>query len=118
MVLADDPSTAAEAQPFAVRATLLAPGDPAVLDTLGQVLLKNGKGTAGLLALKQAALYAPDDASINYHLALAFIAGKDHGPALSSLEKAVKRGDFPEATQAKELLARLSSGLTGTGVMR
>lgn len=77
---------------YAVRAYLLAPEDGAVNDTLGYVLLKNGKIDAGLKALKTAAALIPGDASVHYHLGLAYYGRGDRDLAIESLRKAVDMG--------------------------
>ena len=49
-----------KAMSYAEKASALAPGNPAVLDTLGTLLIKKGDVTQGLAKLQQAAQLAPN----------------------------------------------------------
>jgi putative PEP-CTERM system TPR-repeat lipoprotein len=93
---------------YAVRAYSLLPRSGEVQDTLGLVFLKSGKINEGLKTLKQAAMLAPDNPSIYYHLALALKEHKEPEAAAGYLQKSISLGDFPEADKAKKLLASLN----------
>ncbi len=108
-VLAGERRTLAAALPYAARAAQLAPGDSAVQDTLGYVLIRTGRTDAGLQVLKQASSLTPDDPSICYHLALGLRDSRDQAGAITYLEKALSRGDFPERADAAALLAKLNA---------
>lgn len=58
----------ASALKHAEQARALAPNQPQVNDTLGWVLVQQGQVEKGLRYLREAALRAPDDADIQYHL--------------------------------------------------
>lgn len=109
-LLAGERQTVSKAVPYAVRAFALAPGDAAVQDTMGFVLLRSGKIDAGLQTLQQAVRAVPDNPSIHYHLALAQHERQDRSGAVSSLERALGLGEFPERAQAKAMYASLKGG--------
>jgi len=92
---------------LATRAYTLTPNDGFVQDTLGFVLVKNGKVQEGLTALKKALELLPNNPSVHYHLALAYKEYNDKPKAIEYLQKAMSFGDFPEASNAKQLLAKL-----------
>ncbi len=104
---AEDNRDTAMALQLATRAYTLAPKDGFVQDTLGFVLIKNKKIQEGLTALKKAVELVPNNPSIYYHLALAYNEYGDKRRAMENLQKAVRFGDFPEASNAKQLLAKL-----------
>ena len=104
---AEDNKDRAMALQLASRAYTFAPTDGMVLDTFGYVLLKNGKMREGLTALKKAVEIIPNNPSIYYHLALAYKENSDERKAIESLQKAIRLGDFPELSQAKQLLSKL-----------
>jgi Flp pilus assembly protein TadD len=59
----------ARAEQLAVQASAIAPDNPAVADTLGTILLANGKVAEALEVLKKAATALPDDKSVQGHYA-------------------------------------------------
>lgn len=77
-LLAEAGTRLAEAERYLARARALAPGDPAILDSWGWLLLKQGKPRAAVRALDHAARYAPNEPEILVHLAVAWAA--DHAP--------------------------------------
>jgi Flp pilus assembly protein TadD len=93
---------------------MLAPGDGAVQDTLGFVLLQSGRSREGLQTLRRAASVLPDDPSVQFHLALALNELQDRAGALFHLEKSLGSGDFPEVMMAKKLLVHLNG--EGAGI--
>jgi putative PEP-CTERM system TPR-repeat lipoprotein len=92
---------------YATRAFMLAPQDDAIRDTLGYVLLKNGRIDQGVRMLKKASESSPKNPSILYHLALAYKANGDSSKARENLQKALAIGEFPEAQDAKALLENI-----------
>jgi tetratricopeptide (TPR) repeat protein len=92
---------------YATRAFVLAPQDDSIRDTLGYVLLKNGKVDQGLKMLKKASESSPKNPSIHYHLALGYKASGESSKAVESLQKALALGEFPEARDAKALLEKI-----------
>jgi tetratricopeptide (TPR) repeat protein len=85
-----------------------------VQDTLGYVLLKNGKVEEGLKVLEQAAVNAHDNPSVYYHLALAYNEHKEKDAAVKYLQKALGLGVFPEQHQATALSQLNSIRVAGT----
>ena len=104
---ADDNKDINMALQLATRAYTLAPNDGFVQDTLGFVLVKNGKIQEGFTALKKALELLPDNPSVHYHIALAYKEYNDKRRAIEYLQKAMSFGEFPEASNAKQLLAKL-----------
>jgi len=100
---------------FASRAYMLAPNDGFVLDTLGYVLLKNKKFDEAEKVLKKASETLPGNPSVHYHLALAYKERNNDALAIENARKAISTGDFPEAEQARLLLAGLNGGKTQAG---
>ena len=78
----DDP----KALSYAEKASALAPANPAVLDTLGMLLVKKGDVTQGLEKLQKAAQLAPNQSDIRLHLAKALIKAGDKVAARKELE--------------------------------
>jgi putative PEP-CTERM system TPR-repeat lipoprotein len=75
-----------KAMSYAEKASALAPGNPAVMDTLGTLLIKKGDVTQGLEKLQQAAQLAPNQAAIRLHLAKALIKAGDKAAARKELD--------------------------------
>jgi putative PEP-CTERM system TPR-repeat lipoprotein len=71
---------------YAEKAAALAPANPAILDTLGMLLIKKGDATQGLEKLQQAAQLAPNQADIRLHLAKALIKAGDKAAARKELD--------------------------------
>jgi Flp pilus assembly protein TadD len=108
MIYADkgDPRAAA----LASQAYSLAPS-PQVADTMGWVLMKSGKVGEGLLYLRRASAALPQNATVQYHLAVALDATGSKGEARTLLEKVIKAdGAFDEKADAQKLLDSLQHG--------
>ena len=97
------------AMDYANQARRLAPNDPYVLDTLGQLALNEGDAGRALGLLREAARHAPAEPEIQLHLAAALIkqerlaeAEQILTPLASTL--ASKLPDSPLAREAKTLL--------------
>ena len=71
---------------YAEKAATLAPATPAILDTLGTLLVKKGDVTQGLEKLRKAAQLAPNASDIRLHLAKALIKAGDKSAARKELE--------------------------------
>lgn len=104
---ADGYGSLSEAEHLARRAYSLQSSNPAVMETLGYVLFKNGQKTLALELLQQAAARLPDNGNAQYHLALALMETGNEAQAGLKLKKALQLGKFPEQDQAKNLLAQL-----------
>lgn len=92
---------------YATRAFMLAPQNDFIRDTLGYVLLKNGRIDQGLNMLKKASESSPKNPNILYHLALAYQKRGGAAKAAETLQKALALGDFPDARDAKVLLEKI-----------
>lgn len=96
------------ASAFAERALKLKPDSPAVLDTLGWILVQQGQVQRGIKLLQQALTKAPDLAEIQFHLASAFARSGDRTRAQRELERLLASGiAFPQAQEARALLKQL-----------
>jgi tetratricopeptide (TPR) repeat protein len=96
---------------FARRAHALAPNAPAVADTLGWILVQDGKVEEGLKLLADAAARSPADVEMQYHYAAALAksgAGADAEARLRRLLAANEK--FSSRADAEKLLAGLSKG--------
>jgi Flp pilus assembly protein TadD len=101
----DDPTRALT---YAQRARELRPEDVAVQDTLGTILLLEGRAGEALGLLQDAAEKWPTNPTIRYHYALALEQTGDTHRARRQVSALLQAGgDFPERTEAEELLARL-----------
>ncbi len=98
-LLADRGTRLADAEGYLRRARDLSPGDPAVLDSWGWLLLKRGKVRDAIVALDRAARYAPRESEILVHLATAWAA--DHAPrtAVELLDRAAALGPSKAVNQ-------------------
>jgi len=93
---------------FAEQALKLKPDNPAVMDTLGWILVQQGQPERGLKLLQQALSKVPDAAEIHYHLAAAYAKTGDSTRARQELKRLLDSGrDFPQEEQAKGLLKQL-----------
>ncbi|TWI62994.1 putative PEP-CTERM system TPR-repeat lipoprotein [Pseudoduganella lurida] len=108
LALAYQASGDARAQAAAEGALKALPDSPAVLDTLGWILVEQGEVPRGLGLLKQASAADPAAGEIRYHLAAAHARNNDKAAARRELETLLAaRGDRSQAEQARALLRRL-----------
>jgi putative PEP-CTERM system TPR-repeat lipoprotein len=99
------------ARSVAERAYLLAPNLPQTADTLGWILVKEGKPAAALGLLKEAGGTPSASPSIRYHLAVALNDVGEHAQALQLLHELTSGPtSFDEKPAAQKLLAELSKG--------
>jgi putative PEP-CTERM system TPR-repeat lipoprotein len=94
---------------YASRAYIIDSADVSVLDTLGYVLLKNGRPSEAVNMLKKAVRLAHKP-SVYYHLSLAYRAQGDRDKALENIKRALGLDGFAEREMAKLLLSELSGG--------
>jgi putative PEP-CTERM system TPR-repeat lipoprotein len=91
---------------FAARARALAPGLPAVLDTVGWIMVNTGQPMDGLAVLREAQARAGGNARVHYHTAVALRQLDRPSEARDELKAALNEGDtFPERADAEKLLA-------------
>lgn len=88
-LLADRGQRLPEAERWLAHARDLAPGDPAILDSWGWLLLKQGKTREAVRALDRASRFAPNEAEIMVHLAIAWVADKAPRAAAEVLDRAM-----------------------------
>jgi putative PEP-CTERM system TPR-repeat lipoprotein len=92
----------------AEEAFKLSPESPAIVDTLGWILVGQGQTTRGLELLQKAAGKAPNNAEIQYHLAVALAKAGDKASARRQLENLLARTTpFPQREAAQTLLKQL-----------
>lgn len=94
--------------PYAERAYRLAADNPAVLDTLGWILLEQGDTARGLPLLRQAATLAAQSADLRYHLAVGLFRSGDKLGAKQEIERLIGLDKaFAEHAEVKAMLAKL-----------
>ena len=104
--LSNDPRALASAQ----KAYELAPKQPAANDTLGWILVKQGKFNEGLAYLRQAHALEFQQPEVRYHLAVALYGLGRNEEAKQELEAALATDKpFKEAEEARKLLAQIGS---------
>jgi tetratricopeptide (TPR) repeat protein len=94
-----------EALRLAEKARQLVPDDPRVLDTLGWVYVGLGFYDQAIRAFTKSIEQMPENATLHYHLGVAYDKKGAKQQAKASLERALGlKDDFPEADQARKLL--------------
>lgn len=95
--------------PIAERALQASPGDAAVIDTLGWVLLQNGQHERALQLLRDARLRRPAEPTIRFHLAAALAKTGRTAEAKAELRAALEASPrFEGDEEARSLLKSLS----------
>lgn len=94
-LLADRGRRLADAERYLRRARELAPGEPAILDSWGWLLLRQGHARAAVRALDRAARYAPLEPEILVHLAAAWLADGAPRTAAQTLDRAAALAPSP-----------------------
>ena len=98
----------ADALEYAEKAYTLAPDNPAVIDTLGWLLVKTGKIHRGVRLLQQAVERAPHMSEIRYHLAVGLHQSGKDAEARIELKRALDVSvDFSGSSKARALLIEL-----------
>lgn len=96
------------AQQVAEQAFKLANEQPAVMDTLGWILVEQGDAERGLQLLQAASARAPAARDIRYHVAMALFKTGKKADARKELEKLVAGNmQFAQADDARALLKQL-----------
>jgi putative PEP-CTERM system TPR-repeat lipoprotein len=102
----------ARALPVARQAAALAPNSPAVIDTLGWILVNQGQYAEAVTVLRSAA-GASKDAEIGYHYGVALAKSGAVDDSRRVIEEALRQtGPFPSRADAERLLKELSNGAT------
>ena len=95
---------------FAGQALKLQPENPVIMDTYGWILADQGQASKGLPHLQKALSKAPDNAEIQYHLAVVLAKTGDHTRARGELERLLASGArFQQEPEARALLSRLQN---------
>lgn len=92
---------------LAERAVQLAPDNPAVLDTLGWVLLAENREQDAIAHLSRAAELAPEAPEIRYHLAEGLAALGRSAEARAVLVELLREPEFGQRADAQRLLESL-----------
>ncbi|MFV2045202.1 MAG: XrtA/PEP-CTERM system TPR-repeat protein PrsT [Anaerolineales bacterium] len=103
----EDPAKALE---YAERALELVPGDPLVMDTLGELLLDQGQSERPLRLFRHASEKAPSNLDIRYHLAQALVRNGDKAEAHQILEEVLEEQKPFANKQAAEALLKSLGG--------
>lgn len=86
----------------------LMPDNPAVLDTLGWILVEQGQAARGLVHLRNAQSRMPDQPEIHWHLVYGLHRSGDSARARQELKRLLDSGlAFPQQEEAKTLLKQL-----------
>jgi len=95
---------------FAEQALKLKPDNPAVMDTLGWILVQQGQSERGIKLLQQALSKAPGTGDIQYHYAAALALSGDKTRARQELDRLFKSGlDFSQKPAALALMQTLNT---------
>lgn len=95
---------------LAKKAYEKSPQTPAIADTYGLILIKQGDKKEGLAILEKTVKSFPDSPAIQFHLAKAYIANENKNQAISILKKLVNsKNDFPEKQAAMDMLNQLTA---------
>lgn len=97
-----------QALSYAEKAYQLAPDQPAMMDTLGVLLVEKGEGGRGVSLLRKAVSLAPDAAQVRLNLAKALVKTGQKGEARKELETLAKLGNkLPNQAEVSQLLKSL-----------
>lgn len=97
----------ARALATAEQAYKLGAQNPAVLDTLGWILVQKGETARGVDLLRKAVSAAPKAPEIRYHLAVGLAKAGDKAGARKEAEQSIASGPFSAMDDAKALLQKL-----------
>ena len=98
----------ARAQASAEQAIVASGRNPALLDTLGWILVEKGDTAHGVPILKEAIGLAPGAADIRFHLGSALVKAGDKAGARKELEKLLAENkDSPKIPDVRALLKQL-----------
>lgn len=93
---------------YAEKANKLVPDNPAILDTMGVLLVDRGETKRGIESLQRAVALAPEAAGIRLNLARALIADGQKDAARKELDVLAKLGDkFPAQAEVAKMIQAL-----------
>ncbi|MEM7098007.1 MAG: XrtA/PEP-CTERM system TPR-repeat protein PrsT [Pseudomonadota bacterium] len=93
----------------AEQANKAAPNNPDIEDTLGWILVQEGRVDEGLRFLESSASTRPDNGSVQYHLGIAYQRAGKLRQAERALKRALSLGSFDEMDDAESVLNSLSA---------
>ncbi|MFT3695436.1 MAG: tetratricopeptide repeat protein [Kofleriaceae bacterium] len=103
-LLADRKQDLDRAEQLLKHARELSPGDPAVLDSWGWLLLQRGRTRDAIRALDHASRFSPREPEILLHLATAWAADKQPKTAAKLLDQAVALRPLPDVKRRIDAL--------------
>ncbi|MDT8364680.1 MAG: PEP-CTERM system TPR-repeat protein PrsT [Nitrosomonas sp.] len=93
---------------YAEKAYKQAPNAPAIMDTLGWILIEQGQARRGVTLLGKAVAMVPEAAEIRYHFAVGLDQAGDKVGARNELEHLLANEQpFPQREEARKLLDSL-----------
>lgn len=93
---------------YAEKAYKLAADNPAIMDTLGWILIEQGNVVRGLPLVQKASVQMPDTPDVRYHLAVGLMKSGDKLKAKKEFEQLLANGkDFAKKEEVKTLLKQL-----------
>ncbi|HWR93104.1 MAG TPA: tetratricopeptide repeat protein, partial [Desulfobacterales bacterium] len=93
---------------YAEKANELSPNQPAILDTLGVLLVEKGDTARGVELLRKASSLAPQAGAVRLNLAKALIKAGQKDAAKKELDTLAQLGDkFPAQKEVAELMKGL-----------
>jgi tetratricopeptide (TPR) repeat protein len=108
VLLAMKPETIEEAVEMATRARGIHPGQPAIADTLGWILVQADRAKEAVPLLVEAASALPRDAEVQHHAGMACYRNYEWEKAEKYLRNALRLDpEFPGAEEAREVLLKI-----------
>jgi tetratricopeptide (TPR) repeat protein len=107
-ILAELKQRLADAEHYLAKARDLQPGDPAILDSWGWLLLQRGRARDAVRALDRASRFAPREPEILVHLATAWAADGAPRMAAEVLARAEKLDPSPTLKRADRCPSRVA----------
>jgi Tfp pilus assembly protein PilF len=93
---------------YAEKAYKIAPDNPAIMDTLGWILVEQDNTGRGLPLLRKAVSLAPEVGEIRYHFAAGLVKAGDNSKARKELEILLSSDKgFPSREKAGTLLKQI-----------
>lgn len=92
---------------LAERAVSLAPERGDIADTLGWILIRFGEPQRAIAHIQQSLAQRPEDATLHYHLGVAFLESGRSEEGRRALEQALRLGPFAEQEDAERRLSTL-----------
>jgi putative PEP-CTERM system TPR-repeat lipoprotein len=93
---------------YAEKALKLAPDSPAIMDTLGWILVEQGNVNRGLPLIQKAIVQMPDSLDVRFHLGTAFMKSGNKAAARKEFEQILSVGkEFAKREEIKTMLKQL-----------